>query len=160
MSDENSIFEEQTNASEGNQISSPNDENMPEINPKKICFVVAKYRELSIEDVGAEPDASNETDDGFHSILTVAGVSATEAELIGFIDAMDHDEKNAITAMMWIGRGDFEAEDWQSAVAEAEARRTGSVSRYLLGTPRLADYLETALAEFGETCQNFEIGRL
>ena len=160
MRDDNSIFKKLGNLTDRDDIAVPIDEGMPEINPEKICFVVVKYRELSIQDVGAERDASNETDDEFHSILTVAGETTTEAELVEFIDAMDQDEQNAMIAMMWIGRGDFDAKDWKAAVAEAESRQTGSVCRYLLGTPRLADYLENALAEFGESCRDFEMGRL
>jgi hypothetical protein len=141
-------------------LSIPLDNGMPELNPEKICFVIVKSRELASEDGGVEADASNETDDGFTSILTSAGEASTEAELKGFIDAMDEDEQNALVAMMWIGRGDYEASDWKLAVVDARARRSGLVSHYLLGTPLLSDYLETALAEFGESCQDFEMGRL
>ena len=31
---------------------------------------------------------------------------------------------------------------------------------YLIGTPLLADYLEEALAAFGHSCEDFEIGRM
>jgi hypothetical protein len=141
-------------------LSVPLDNGMPELNPEKICFVIVKSRELASEDVGVDADASNETDDRFTSILTSEGEASTEAELKGFIDAMDEDEQNALVAMMWIGRGDYEASDWKLAVVDARARRSGLVSHYLLGTPLLSDYLETALAEFGESCQDFEMGRL
>jgi hypothetical protein len=145
---------------EGEDLSVPLDEGMPDINPEKICFVILKSRELAMEDTDIEADASNETDDGFSSILTHDGQAPTEAELLGFIDAMDEDEQNALVAMMWIGRGDYEAADWKIAVAEARARRSGPVSKYLLGTPLLSDYLETALAEFGESCEDFEKNRI
>ena len=145
---------------EGENLSVPIDEGMPDINPEKICFIILKSRELAMEDTDIEADASNETDDGFSSILTHDGQAPTEAELLGFIDAMDEDEQNAVVAMMWIGRGDYESADWQLAAAEARARRSGSVSKYLLGTPLLSDYLETALAEFGESCEDFDKDRL
>jgi hypothetical protein len=138
----------------------PLDEGMPEINPAKICFVIVKARELGSEDFGIAPDASNESDDRFTSILTDAGGQSVEAELQAFINAMDDDEQAALVAMMWIGRGDYDAPDWKLAVAEARARRSHPVSDYLLGTPLLADYLEIALAEYGESCEVFEMGRL
>ena len=138
----------------------PADEGMPDINTDKVCFVIIKSRELAAEDTGIAADASNETDDRFTSILTDEGGPSTEAELKAFIDAMDEDEQNALVAMMWIGRGDYDAPDWKIAVAEARARRSGPVSKYLLGTPLLSDYLETALAEYGESCTDFEMGRL
>ncbi len=148
------------NLTEDDHPSVPIDDGMPELNPEKICFVILKSRELAVEDTDIEADASNETDDGFSSILTHDGQAPTEAELIGFIDAMDEDEQCALVAMMWIGRGDYDSPDWKTAVAEARARRSGSVSKYLLGTPLLSDYLETALSEFGESCADFEKGRI
>jgi len=148
------------NRPKGNDLYFSGDDGMPEINPEKICFVIIKSRELDSEDSGVEADASNETDDGFTSILTDKGKGPTKAELTAFIEAMDEDEQSAIVAMMWIGRGDYDAPDWKSAVEEARARHSGPVSQYLLGTPLLSDYLETALAEYGESCADFERDRL
>lgn len=137
------------------------DEGMPEINPAKVCFVIIKARELAVSEEGGDPmSGSNESDDGFASILTTRGIRSTEAELLSFIEALDVDEQCALVALMWIGRGDYTADDWPSAVAEALARRKGPTGAYLLGTPLLADYLETALSEFGESCDMIEMGRL
>ncbi len=160
MSEKEKIGSAEGELPDNGNLSVPIDNGMPEINPEKICFVIIKSRELAVEDTDIRADASNETDDGFSSILTHDGEAPTEAELTGFIDAMDEDEQSALVAMMWIGRGDYDASDWKVAVAEARARRSGSVSKYLLGTPLLSDYLETALAEYGESCADFETGRL
>jgi len=160
MSETKQIRKGSEDWSEGENLSVPVDEGMPDINPEKICFIILKSRELAMEDTDIEADASNETDDGFSSILTHDGQVPTEAELLGFIDAMDEDEQNAIVAMMWIGRGDYDSSDWKLAVAEARARRSGPVSKYLLGTPLLSDYLETALSEFGESCEDFDKDRI
>ena len=143
------------------RIDVPLDEGMPEINPEKVCFVIVKARELAVAEEGDEPmSGSNESDDRFSSILTTRGVASTDAELRSFIDALDEDEQTALVSMMWIGRGDYSADEWQNAVAEALARRSGSVGSYLLGTPLPADYLEIALDYFGESCELFEKGRL
>ena len=133
---------------------------MPEINTDKVCFVIVKSRESVAADSGMPGDSSNASDDGFLSILTERGSMASGHELAAFIDAMDEDEQAALVALMWIGRGDYAPADWAVAMADARARRTGSVTTYLLGTPLLSDYLETALAEYGETCTAFEMGRL
>ena len=50
---------------------------------------------------------------------------------------------------MWIGRGDFDAEEWDDAVLEAQERHNGREALYLAGTPLLADYLEEAADQFG-----------
>ncbi len=131
---------------------------MPEINPRKVCFIAAKARELLSEDEGARPDASNATDDDERSILTDAAYGPIHAELEQFVEDLDVDEATALVALMWIGRGDFEPKDWEEAVAQARERSQTPTARYLLGEPLLPDYLEDALAAFGHSCRDFDLG--
>jgi hypothetical protein len=131
---------------------------MPDINPQKVCFIAAKARELLSEDEGSKPDASNATDDGERSILTDAAYGPVHAELKEFIEDLDVDEAIALVALLWIGRGDFEPKDWEDAVAQARERRQTPTVGYLLGEPLLPDYLEDALASFGHSCRDFDVG--
>ncbi len=130
---------------------------MPEINPVKVCFVIEKARELFSEDVGMGPDASNPSDDGERIVLTDAN-GAFRRELIAFIRELDVDESAALVALAWIGRGDYEAEDWPSAVAAAAERREGPTWKYLLDMALLPDYLQDALDAFGRSCEDYELG--
>ena len=130
---------------------------MPEINPAKVCFVIEKAREFFAEDIGVYPDASNPSDDGERIALTGAN-AAIRRELVEFIRDLDVDESAALVALTWIGRGDFEADDWQSAVAAAAERSEGPTWKYLLGIPLLPDYLEDALSAFGRSCEDFQAG--
>lgn len=131
---------------------------MPEINPRKVCYIAAKARELLSEDEGAKPDASNPTDDDERSILTDAAYGPIHAEVVQYIDDLDVDEATALVALMWIGRGDFEPKDWEDAVSQARERSQSPASHYLLGEPLLPDYLEEALAAFGHSCRDFDLG--
>lgn len=131
---------------------------MPEINPQKVCFIAAKSRELLSEDEGSRPDASNPSDDGERSVLTDAAYPSIRAEFVQFVEDLDEDETAALVAMLWIGRGDFEAKDWEDAVAQARDRRETATANYLLGEPLLPDYLEEALAAFGHSCRDFDNG--
>ena len=131
---------------------------MPEINPAKVCFVIEKAQELFSEDVGASPDASNPSDDGERVFLTGAANHAIGRELVEFIRDLDVDEAAALVALAWIGRGDFEADDWKSAVAAANDRHEGPTWKYLLGIPLLPDYLADALSAFGRSCEDYERG--
>ncbi len=131
---------------------------MPDVNPQKVCFIVAKSRELLSEDEGSRPDASNAADDDERSILTDAAYAPIRAELVQYVDDLDEDEAAAVVALLWIGRGDFEPKDWAAAVAQARERRESSTSSYLLGEPLLPDYLEDALAAFGHSCRDFDNG--
>jgi hypothetical protein len=129
---------------------------MPDINTEKVCFLIVKARELESEDEGVEPDASNPTDDQFVSALTEANYSPVRREITGFINAMDEDEQIELVALFFVGRGDFSAEEWDSAVAfAAERRKDGPAARYLLQHPLLASYLEAGLDEFDESCEGF-----
>ncbi len=131
---------------------------MPEINPAKVCFVIEKSRELLGEDVGIGPDSSNPADDEERVMLTDAAGHSIRRELVQFIKDLDVDESAALVALAWIGRGDFEPDEWKSAVAEASDRAEGPTWKYLLGMALLPDYLEDALSQFGRSCEDFEAG--
>jgi hypothetical protein len=132
---------------------------MPDINTEKVCYLIVRARELESEEEGAEPDASNATDDNFVSVLTEEAYSPIRQEIVAFIDAMDVDEQCELVALAWVGRGDFSAEEWTAAVAQARERRKGPTSDYLLGIPLLASFLESGLAEFDESCEGYASDR-
>ena len=134
----------------------PSQRSMPEINPEKVCFLIEKARALRAEDEGVSGDASNPTDDGGRGMVTEAAYPALHEEIKQFIDDLDDDEAAALVALTWIGRGDFEPEDWRAAVARAEERREGPTSTYLLGVSLLPDYLEEALSAYGCSCRDYD----
>ena len=45
-------------------------------------------------------------------ILMSRELERAEGELRGFIDRMDEEEQAALVAVMWIGRGAFDADEW------------------------------------------------
>lgn len=69
----------------------------------------------------------------------------SDEELRELIDDLNVDQAAELVAITWIGRGDFELEDFTQAVQEARDRAVGSTSGYLLGMPMFADYLEAGL---------------
>lgn len=133
-----------------------NEPDMPEIAVDKVCFVVVRSRQLAAQDEGVPPDASNPADDREAVALTSAADRPTRRELAQFIEALDADEQDALVALAWIGRGDFEAGAWRAAVREAAERREGKTAAYLLGMPLLPDYLADALSAFDRSCEDFE----
>jgi len=66
-------------------------------------------------------------------------------ELRELIEDLNVDEAAELVAITWIGRGDFEPEDFDQAVEEAKERAVGSTATYLLGMPLLADHMEAGL---------------
>ncbi len=133
---------------------------MPDINTEKVCFVIVKARELESEDEGLETDdGSNPTDDKFVSVMTDEAYESVRAELAEYIEAMDEDEQCELVALAWVGRGEYTAKEWLTAVAEARAARERPTSQYLLEIPLLASHLESGLAEFGESCEGYAADR-
>jgi hypothetical protein len=126
---------------------------MPEIDLAKVCFIIEKSREYVGEEVGAEADDSNPADDDERVMLTEAAGPSIRRELIEFIRDLDVDEAAAVVALAWIGRDDFQPEEWKIAVAEAKERAEGPTWKYLMEMELLPDYLEDALSAFGRSCE-------
>lgn len=71
------------------------------------------------------------------------------AELRDEIEALDDDHKHELVALVWVGREDFSADEWDEALALAEERHDGPTWRYLLSHPRVADQIASGLEELG-----------
>lgn len=73
----------------------------------------------------------------------------TRTELHDFIEGLNEDEQASLVAVMWIGRDSFEAEELDEAIRTARSERTIPTEDYLMGEPRLADFLEAGLDALG-----------
>lgn len=124
----------------------------------KICFIIAKARDFDAKNPVTDPDeGSNPTDDGERAVLEDNPDDPVGEELVSFIQDLDVDEQIDLVAMAWLGRGDGELDSWDDLRSEAERAHNNRTASYLLGMPLLADYLEEALSQFGESCQDFEV---
>lgn len=119
----------------------------------KVCELIIRVRAIDVKEADTDPDSgSNAIDDGSTDILTSSSDDATEEEVREFIAGLNDDERHDLVALAWIGRGDFEAEDWAEALRTARERESLSTDDYLLGIPNLADLLDEGLAATGRTC--------
>lgn len=116
----------------------------------KVCYVIAKAREL---DVKVAPE---ELDDGssMERILEDYADDPTLDELREFLAAQSDDELRELLALTWIGRGDFGADEWRDVMTQIRDVREKHTVDYLIGTPLLPDYLEEGLAQFGLSCDD------
>ena len=130
---------------------------MLDISPEKVAHVIVRSRELDGK-VAAWDSSGDEADS--NNILEARRDDPTEAELREFIDEMNVDEKIALVALMWIGRGTFEPDDIQEALDTARSERVNRTVDYLLGVPLLADYLEDGLDRMGISVEVAEEGIL
>ena len=123
----------------------------------KVRELILEARRLDVKESDTDPDSgSNPIDDGATDVLTSSesdeGPDGTEREFRGLIAAMNEDERADLLALLYIGRGDFDADEWDDAVALGRERDAadGHLARYLIGTPNLADLLDEGLAAFGD----------
>lgn len=89
-------------------------------------------------------------------VLMARELDRAEGELRAFIDRLNEEEQAALVAVMWIGRGSFEAEDLDEAIATATSEATTPTADYLLGTPHLSDHLENGLELLGLSASDAE----
>jgi hypothetical protein len=116
----------------------------------QLAYIVEKAREFDEETSPGDGDSgSNPSDDRDVAILEDTDDNPTQQELAAALDSLDDDQRVEILALMWVGRGDFEVDQWRDALAQARDARTGSETEYLMGTPLLADYLEAGLDALG-----------
>jgi hypothetical protein len=82
----------------------------------------------------------------------------TEQELRDAIDGLGPPERHELLALMWLGRGDYDAESWPEALRQAAEATIANVTDYLVGTPLLGDYLEEGAAALDLSLEDFERG--
>src|SRR5262245_15981584 len=117
---------------------------MLELNPETVRFIVERSKEFQFEQRESEVEATDVADD------QPTDASATvRAELESTIADLEPDQQIELVALMWLGRGDYELGEWETAKRCAAASYNARTAAYLIATPLLADYLEEGLALHG-----------
>lgn len=119
---------------------------------EKVAHVIVKAREYGAK-VGAWNDNTEEgdADEDPAAILEDFADDPTGEELASFVSSLNEDEQAALVALVWVGRGTYEAEEFSEAVETARLEKINSTAKYLLGLPLLADYLEEGLEKLGHS---------
>lgn len=128
---------------------------MPElrISSEKVCDLIEAAREIA----GIVPStAGDHTTTGDDSKLeTIEGDPDTDVrriEAISFIAGLNVEEQTDLLALIWLGRGDYDIDEWHDAIAEAEARIAARDPDFMLGDAALPEYLGDGLEAFGLAC--------
>jgi hypothetical protein len=82
-------------------------------------------------------------------VLMARELDRAEGELRAFIDRLTEEEQASLVAVMWVGRGSFDAEEIEEARRTAFEEATTPCADYLIGTPHLSDHLENGLDALG-----------
>jgi hypothetical protein len=129
------------------------------IDPDKVCYLItlARQFQVKVEPVEVDP-GSNMADDGFREILEDYANDPVVIEMRQFLAALNEEEYRNLLALLWVGRGDYDVDEWKDALEEAEGLREERGPDYLIGTPLLSDYLKDGLDELGYACEETDSG--
>jgi hypothetical protein len=125
---------------------------MPEmtVSPEKVAFLIEKTRQFDVKEGATDPDSgSNATDDNMIDVLEDNGSDPVEQEITAFVKALTEDEQLDVIALMRLGRGDAEIEEWSRLRKEISDTREMTTTRVLLDEPLVSDYLAEGLNAFG-----------
>jgi len=122
----------------------------------KVCELILRARAIDVKEGITDPDSgSNPIDDGNLDSLTASPDDGTEEEVREFIAGLNDDERHDLMALVYIGRGDMEPEEWGAATRLAREREDAAslpTADWLIGIPNLADLLDEGLALMGRSC--------
>jgi len=123
-----------------------------------LAYIIEKAREFDAEVPSDAEEGSNAADDDEREILLDTPENPTEQELRDAIDGLGIPERQELLALMWLGRGDYDAESWSEALQQARQTQSASETTYLLGTPLLGEYIEEGVSALGLSLGDFQRG--
>jgi len=120
------------------------------ISSETLAFIILHARAFDMETgEGSNDEGSNASDDRMVDVLEDEPGNPMGAELRGAIVALAVDQRAALVALAWVGRGDFDRSQWREALEMAANRANGATARYLMGMPMLGDLIEQGADELG-----------
>ena len=120
---------------------------------------------ISLEIVATVVDLANAVQDAEEGLLSGEDDEdedededeITEEMLTDFIDELNEEQQVALIALAWVGRGDYEPEEWAEALKiAAERNARGDASAYLTGLEGLGDLLSEGAGAFGVSIEEVE----
>ena len=105
-------------------------------------LLTVKVKSVMAKEETVMPDGgSNFTDDALPpESLQMEDDDLTREELVEEIRGMSPEEQAELVALMWLGRDDKDAQEWDELVKQARNRREVPTEAYLLDHPLLAEY--------------------
>ena len=119
-----------------------------------ICRLIVRARELEAQVPAIENDDEDDPTDSDDplAVLEDEANEAIEEEVRTLLDDLADDEVAEVLALALVGRGSFDASEWDEALEEANEEDADSIVEQLLDMPMLAGYLDAGLAAFDLSC--------
>jgi hypothetical protein len=122
---------------------------------ESLCAIIDKAREFQAKEEVVLPDSpSSPSEDWALQILADHSDDYSLREMTDAVGEMSQRQRAELIAIMWIGRGDYSVDEWESAVDDAIGDYSLRAAAYLLAHPMLPDHLEEGLIALGYSCQD------
>lgn len=121
------------------------------IDPDYVRMLVVKVRAIMGKEATEVPDeGSNFTDDDAPPSAFQEEVGdLSREEVVEEIQGLEPRERAELVALMWLGRGDAEPEEWGDLLTQAVERQEVPTENYLLDHPLLAEHWLDGLERLG-----------
>ena len=125
-----------------------------------LCRLILRARELEAQVPAADPDEDPEDvddldDEGDQALSALEDElnTAVEEEVQALLDDLADDQLAETVALAWVGRGTYDATEWDDAFSEASDLNADERVDEMLDMPLLASYLDAGLAAFDFSCE-------
>ena len=129
------------------------------MNIDKINYIIAIAREYSegspamiSEELSEIHDSDRYTENNLEETITINhaedhACDSAYQDLKSAIETLNEEERNTLVALVWLGRGTYNSDEWDAALEDARAASNDHTSNYLMRSPLMADYLEEGLIQ-------------
>ena len=124
-----------------------------------LCRLILRARELEAQVPALDPDEDPEDvddldDEGNQALSALEDELNTgvEEEVQSLLDDLADDQLAETVALAWVGRGTYDASEWDDAYSEASDLNSDERIDELMDMPLLASYLDAGLAAFDYSC--------
>ncbi|PAU60819.1 hypothetical protein BZL41_15085 [Pseudomonas sp. PIC25] len=127
---------------------------MLDVNPDTVCRLIALARAFHAKDVVVFPqEPTSPSDDWALQVLADHADDEVFQEFKSIIEDLEPDQQQQVVALLWLGRGDGDLEDWTALLQEARESWNTRTAEYLIAHPYLAEHLTDALDLQGYECE-------
>jgi len=117
------------------------------INPDIVYGIITSAHEIQAKEGVTFPDDLSDAD--FLQVLADHIDDQTFEEIKGVIEDLEPDQQVDLLTLMYVGRGDFEIDEWSDARKEAKNNLAPELAKYLFLKPQIAEFLERGMELLG-----------
>lgn len=119
-----------------------------------VCRLIIRARalEAQVPAIQTEEDADPSDSDDEFAVLEDGADEAVEDEMVALLDDLADDQVIELLALALVGRGTYDASEWDDALEAAGDPDAESPVDQLMDMPTLAANLDAGLAAFDLSC--------